>query len=105
MLVCVITIEAKDGQIAAVVESCERLERCRLLRNGCRSHRRCVDASLDMLLVEPARPNVITIFEEWESAAAVAAVGVSDERTSFMTSISPLVDSVSVRFFEAHAEY
>jgi quinol monooxygenase YgiN len=97
MIYNVVTMMIKPGQMDAFLAECRKIRPLVLAEDGCLmyDYTREIDSGSDRQ--EPIDPNRVTLFEKWESLAALDTHSAAPHMTEFVARVAPMRESVVIR--------
>ena len=97
MIYSVVTMVIKPGQMEAFLAACRKVRPLVLAEEGCLmyDYTREIDSGSDRQ--EPVDPNRVTLFEQWESLAALDTHSATAHMREFVAQVAPLRASVVIR--------
>jgi quinol monooxygenase YgiN len=96
-MICVVaTIEVAEGRRQAFLDEFRRLVPKVLGESGCLEYAPMVDVASGIGLQAPARPDVVTIVEKWESIEALESHLMTPHMTEYRKAVKAMVKGTSL---------
>ena len=100
MIHVIATIEVHEGQRDALIEEFQRINQLVHDKEGCIEYGTAVDAQTDIDVQVAPRPNVVTVVEKWESAAALNAHLAAPHMDDFRSRVKDIVTGISLQILD-----
>ena len=97
MIHVVAEITVKDGQRDAFIELLQKLVPQVRAEEGCLAYGPALDLETGVGVQAACRPNVVSVFEQWESVEALKVHLGMPHMDEFRASVADLVDDLKIR--------
>lgn len=94
------TIEVVEGARDKLLVLFAELSPTVLQERGCIEYGTAVDLATDVAGLAPARANIVTVVEKWESPAALAAHLQAPHMATFREQAGPLLAGIEIRVLQ-----